>query len=1247
MTQPGADLDLALSKIRRHTTSSLEHQKFPATLLLAIEATLDERKIERSPTAYFAALLTALGGTLQPDVPSGLVPSEGDMLPTELYLLSFVAPFVPPPVIRGNLDSILSLTSPLFPLLTNHAPPLRSQIGLYGSVFRALDRSKLEVQGVRQCFASVLQLCLDARPKVRKQAAEVVKDTLSSPPTPLMRHPYSDRVAEWVKSTLTDVSANVLSRSKHTASNIDKVELALHLLSLLRQVILKLPFSSLSEIVTLLLSLPRLGNPFLSQSAYSILSDVLSAPTRDDDFNVVSEIPQILNAVLSSLPPRVDKDLAPAWLGLLGNSLLVYKNADPNASAGQVGKVWKAVWAFLDSPDATIRAASCQTLVVLAQCFTHETIKLATQERGQSEPRTALGKIVLQAEKAFESLAFARSMSPLLLAISALISNLRYREMPGGPTAAELLLLPLVQRIGNMRTEKTFEHKEAADRVLSLAMGTMGPAVLLNALPLNLEPGDRQAGREPRAFLLPLLAQPHPSPLRHFVSYFVPLSERMFNLKQKAESESRPSEAKMWAVLISQVWAGLPGYCWAKADTEEAFSTVFAQMLSQVLYTQVELRSFVLRALNVLVDSNLAIASQDPSLLEKLPSGVRTDSISQEQAAKNVDFLRSQAESWLAVLFNVFGSVNREARGAVGDVITAWLGIAGDAAIAQGYCNVFDFFKQNLTKPQSRGSTNTGSPISMTQDIFVILLPHLSTQNASELFDATLSNAVLVNPDNGVQKRGYNILARLVESGKLSLDAETLIKRLDEFSDTHTPAAKKDRLQLYANVLPLIPPSALHVIPCLIPEAILGTKEPSEKARCAAFDLLIAMGKKMAEGGVVKRDLVNDMEEDGIAKASIEEYITMIAAGLAGATPHMISATVTAISRLVFEFKDEIPAHMLTDILSTLLIFLSSANREIVKSTLGFIKLAVHTLPENLMRPQLPQLVPALLRWAHDHKNHFKIKVRHIFERMIRRFGFQDVHSCTNGEEAARVLVNIKKRKDRAKRKKAFATGDDIDKGPAKMPTTGDAFEDVLYGSESDLSDSDEVEEEVSVTTEKRKDGDFTARLRLDDDEPMDLLSGAASRVTSTKGSRRSKHGEDATHFKADEETGKMIIEESDSDVASIAEPDVAGTAYREALTSVDGFTRGPSGYIKFNKDTKRQRRKNEDEDEDIEMVEAERARSTGKKRSETKLGHEFRAKKAGGDLKKGRLDPYAYVPLKQAAKKGARHNRLGVAGKR
>lgn len=110
----------------------------------------------------------------------------------------------------------------------------------------------------------------------------------------------------------------------------------------------------------------------------------------------------------------------------------------------------------------------------------------------------------------------------------------------------------------------------------------------------------------------------------------------------------------------------------------QAFTPAFSQMLSQILYTQVELRSFVLRALSVLVDSNVAVASQDPSLLEKLPSAVRMDSISQDQAAKNVDLLRNQAESWLAVLFNVFGSIGRENQGMVGEVITTWLGIAGE-----------------------------------------------------------------------------------------------------------------------------------------------------------------------------------------------------------------------------------------------------------------------------------------------------------------------------------------------------------------------------------------------------------------------------------------------------------------------------------------------------------------------------------------------------------------------------------------
>ena len=59
----------------------------------------------------------------------------------------------------------------------------------------------------------------------------------------------------------------------------------------------------------------------------------------------------------------------------------------------------------------------------------------------------------------------------------------------------------------------------------------------------------------------------------------------------------------------------------------------------------------------------------------------------------------------------------------------------------------------------------------------------------------------------------------------------------------------------------MLPNTSLHMLPSLIPEAVLGTKEPSEKARLEAFNLIVTMGKKMGEGGVVKRNLLEGMDE--------------------------------------------------------------------------------------------------------------------------------------------------------------------------------------------------------------------------------------------------------------------------------------------------------------------------------------------------------------------------------------------------
>jgi ribosomal RNA-processing protein 12 len=94
------------------------------------------------------------------------------------------------------------------------------------------------------------------------------------------------------------------------------------------------------------------------------------------------------------------------------------------------------------------------------------------------------------------------------------------------------------------------------------------------------------------------------------------------------------------------------------------------------------------------------------------------------------------------------------------------------------------------------------------------------------------------------------------------------------------------------------------LIAAILPEAVIATKEANEKAREAAYDLLISMGKKMQLGGIVKNAMIDGMDENmEDASASIEQYFLMVSAGLAGSSQHMISATITALSRMLYDFK--------------------------------------------------------------------------------------------------------------------------------------------------------------------------------------------------------------------------------------------------------------------------------------------------------------------------------------------------------
>lgn len=122
----------------------------------------------------------------------------------------------------------------------------------------------------------------------------------------------------------------------------------------------------------------------------------------------------------------------------------------------------------------------------------------------------------------------------------------------------------------------------------------------------------------------------------------------------------------------------------------------------------------------------------------------------------------------------------------------------GEQEINKAYGKVINLFKTNLAKthqetarPNNTAQSENANLTATAQDILILLLPYMSTADAQALFELCLTPEVLSGKDNGIQKRGYKILSRLLEGGKVTVKSDEVLKRLDELVDGLLPAAKK------------------------------------------------------------------------------------------------------------------------------------------------------------------------------------------------------------------------------------------------------------------------------------------------------------------------------------------------------------------------------------------------------------------------------------------------------------------------
>lgn len=654
----------------KETNGNLGEKK-TAVVLNAVEDTLRDQKADFSATAYFAALLALLSQAL--NTTHGIV--NKDLATSVVYLLDITAEEVPAPLLRSKFAQILSSLVPALTLADVEAPLLRPSIGILETLLVAQDANSWALPhtqiGPRRATAGLLNLAVDHRPKVRKRAQDaLVKVLKTPPPSPSLDHPAADMCAETALQTLTEsvAAAGKIKKNKQSKHEKDSshhepaIIHALHLVKTVAAASGGWPSKKIEPLCELLMNVSRSSNEYITMGAFEVFEVIFEGMA--DEFSS-SKLPRLLEAIQELRPAQNDSQLLPPWIAVLSRGYDVSAQINPEDTFEKLPGLFELIASFLSSPSKNIRISASECLIsFLANCV----------------PDNVILQPSIYDEKTLEKLAkfasdllsvkYQAAWVEVFNVCAAMFEAFKWRSSP--------YLVNIVRTIGELRSNDSFQGKKEADEVLGRAVYAMGPAEILRILPLNII--EQKAGQPGRVWLLPILRDnASNTELAHFRSEMVPLSEALYQRVLEFGQAEKTVEVKIFETIIQQIWSILPGYCELPLDLETAFDQGFAELLSNVLYKQTELRVDICRALQNLVESNQAIIEVDTGAEgENL---VLQRRISKAAAKKNLAHLSGFASNLLAVLFNVYSQTLPHYRGFILQCVNAYLSITPEKVL--------------------------------------------------------------------------------------------------------------------------------------------------------------------------------------------------------------------------------------------------------------------------------------------------------------------------------------------------------------------------------------------------------------------------------------------------------------------------------------------------------------------------------------------------------------------------------------
>ncbi|MGH0150138.1 UNVERIFIED_CONTAM: hypothetical protein FKN15_016687 [Acipenser sinensis] len=438
--------------------------------------------------------------------------------------------------------------------------------------------------------------------------------------------------------------------------------------------------------------------------------------------------------------------------------------------------------------------------------------------------------------------------------------------------------------------------------------------------------------------------------------------------------------------------------------------------------------------------------------------------------------------------------------------------------------------------------------------------------------------------ESGLQKKAYRILEEMC-GGEREPCRQFVLTNLEELKRTLLGSLKSASSP------------AKRVMIC--------TNEVAVGARRNAYTLLVEIGRAF-------------IRFCGSQKEAILQYLELIYAGFTGSVT-MISCTVLALTRLVYEFKDSLERSVIEPLLRNVCLLLSSRTREVVKTALSFVKVILFIMDVKVLATHMPLLMEGIGNIKEDMRRHFRTKLKNIFTKFIRKFGFELVKNMLP-EEYHKVLVNIRKVEARNKQRKTLkhdANSESENEEDTSKPK-GDSIEDILADSE------DEDEEEKKGRGGKKQPAQKgKAWLKEGEgDEPLNFLDPMVSQRVLATNPDVKKNTKVRHDFKLTSDGRLIIREEADDDEKSKGAKEEMEDILEEAGVK-----------------SKNQKRKfkegNLDEDMEMEPQFQYKAGGSGIHRPLSRKGDsggQYKAKSGKGDIKKkGQHDPYAYIPLKKA----------------